>query len=66
LPLVPYRRFQLWRQGRAAANQQDHEQVLAAILAGNGDEAHELLRRHNTIQGDVLAEYISMSEEMAS
>jgi DNA-binding GntR family transcriptional regulator len=65
LPLVPYRRFQIRREGRAEANQKDHEAILAAILAGNSTEAYELLRQHNTIQGDVLAEYISMSYEIA-
>ena len=64
LPLVPYRRFQIRREGRAEANQKDHEAILKAILTGNSADAYELLRQHNTIQGDVLAEYISMSYEI--
>lgn len=60
LPLVPYRRFQLGRDGRQELNQSDHKAILTAILDGKADEACDLLRRHNTIQGDVLAEYVSM------
>jgi DNA-binding GntR family transcriptional regulator len=61
LQTVPYRRFQLRREGRPEANHADHERILAAIMAGNDAEAYELMRRHVTVQGDVLAEYISMS-----
>ena len=64
LPLVPYRRFQIRREGRAEANQKDHQAILEAILKGNAADAYELVRQHNTIQGDVLAEYISMSYEI--
>lgn len=59
LPLVSYRRFQLGQDGRHEVNQTDHESILQAILAGNADEASDLMRRHNTVQGDVLAEYVS-------
>lgn len=59
LPLVSYRRFQLGQDGRHEVNQTDHEAILNAILAGNADEASDLMRRHNTVQGDVLAEYVS-------
>lgn len=60
LPLVSYRRFQLGRNGRQALNQSDHEAIVEAILAGRADDAYDLVRRHNTVQGDVLAEYVSM------
>ena len=59
-PLLPYRRFQLRRDGRQLANQTDHEAILAAILEENAGAAYDLMRRHNTIQGDGLADYISM------
>ncbi len=58
---APYRLFQLRREGRPEANRADHELILAAILAGNATDAYELMRRHVTVQGDVLADYISMS-----
>jgi DNA-binding GntR family transcriptional regulator len=57
---LPYRRFQLKQEGRSEANQHDHGKILAAVVAGNESEAHDLMRRHVTVQGDVLAEYIAM------
>ncbi len=65
LQTVPYRRFQLRRNGRPEANQADHQRILDAIVAGNEAEAGDLMRRHVTVQGDVLAEYISMGEAQA-
>jgi DNA-binding GntR family transcriptional regulator len=62
VPLVPYRRFQLLRDGRPQSNQIDHETILATILEGKSDQAYDLMRRHNTVQGDVLAEYISLDD----
>jgi DNA-binding GntR family transcriptional regulator len=62
LHTLPYRRFQLRQYGRSEANQTDHGRVLEAILAGDGIAAAEAMRRHVTVQGDVLAEYISMGE----
>lgn len=66
LPLVPYRRFQLGREGRQEANQADHEVILNAVLTGSANESYELMRRHNTVQGDVLAEYMSMGDDVIS
>ena len=57
---LPYRRFQLRYSGRSESNQTDHCRVLEAIIAGEAHSAAELMRRHVTVQGDVLAEYISM------
>ncbi len=42
------------------SNQHDHGKILAAIVSGKESEAHDLMRRHVTVQGDVLAEYIAM------
>jgi DNA-binding GntR family transcriptional regulator len=62
LHTLPYRRFQLRQAGRSESNQNDHSRVLEAILAGDGAMAADIMRRHVTVQGDVLAEYISMGE----
>lgn len=62
LHTLPYRRFQLRQFGRAEANQVDHGRLLDAILSGDGPTAADVMRRHVTVQGDVLAEYISMGE----
>ena len=57
--LNPYRMYQLRSKGRPESNNEDHKALLALILAGNADEAYALMRGHVTVQGDVLAEYIS-------
>lgn len=63
LHTLAYRRFQLSRPGLSEQNQQFHAAILEAILAGDNTEAFEQMRRHVTVQGDVLADYISMGEE---
>lgn len=62
LHTLPYRRFQLRQYGRSESNQVDHGRLLEAILAGDAQTAAEVMRRHVTVQGDVLAEYISMGD----
>jgi DNA-binding GntR family transcriptional regulator len=62
LHTLPYRRFQLRQDGRSEANQWDHGRILEAILAGDGAAAADAMRRHVTVQGDVLAQYISMGD----
>lgn len=62
LHTLPYRKFQLKQEGRSLANQDDHQGVLEAILAGDGQAAADRMRRHVTVQGDVLAAYISAGE----
>lgn len=57
--LNPYRMYQLRSKGRPEANNEDHKALLALILAGQADDAYALMRGHVTVQGDVLAEYIS-------
>ena len=57
--LNPYRMFQLRAKGRPEANNDDHKGLLSLISAGKADEAYALMRGHVTVQGDVLAEYIS-------
>ncbi|MFS0736849.1 GntR family transcriptional regulator [Sphingomonas sp. 1P06PA] len=60
LHTLPYRRFQLRQPARSDANQIDHGRILEAILEGNGTLAAEIMRRHVTVQGDVLAEYMAI------
>jgi len=57
--LNPYRMFQLRAKGRQEANNDDHKELLSLISTGKADEAYALMRGHVTVQGDVLAEYIS-------
>jgi DNA-binding GntR family transcriptional regulator len=46
-------------QGRPEANNDDHRHILELLSAGKADEVYTLMRGHVTVQGDVLAEYIS-------
>lgn len=57
--LNPYRMFQLRSKGRPEANNEDHKLILALLVQGKADEVYALMRGHVTVQGDVLAEYIS-------
>ena len=61
--LNPYRMFQLRSRGRPEANNEDHKSILELIAAGRGDDVYALMRGHVTVQGDVLAEYISCSPQ---
>ena len=61
--LNPYRMYQLRSKGRPEANNEDHKALLALLLAGSADEAYALMRGHVTVQGDVLAEYISSAPQ---
>jgi DNA-binding GntR family transcriptional regulator len=60
IQLVPFRRFQLRYPGRPEANFDEHAEVLKSILSGDAEKAASLFRRHATVQGDALAEYISI------
>jgi DNA-binding GntR family transcriptional regulator len=62
LHTLAYRRFQLTRPGLSEQNQAFHQEILDAVLAGDGDRAFDAMRRHVTLSGDVLADYISMGE----
>lgn len=50
--LQPYRRLQLRAPRRMDASFAEHEAILAALIAGNGDEAANLLRAHVLVQGE--------------
>lgn len=50
--LKPYRRLQLRLRGRMAQSMSEHERVLAALRAGDGVLAADILRGHVAIQGE--------------
>ena len=64
--LMPFRMFQLLYKGRPEANNDDHKALLALILAGSSEESYVLMRGHVTVQGDVLAEYMSGSPRVGA
>jgi len=58
--LSSYRRFQLHQPGRVANSLAEHQAVVAAILAGDADQAATAMRAHVAIQGEVFTDLVSM------
>ncbi|ETX27724.1 GntR family transcriptional regulator [Roseivivax isoporae] len=50
--LRPFRRMQLRLRGRLSQSMAEHEAVVAAIRAGDGVEAGEVMRAHVAVQGE--------------
>ena len=57
--LRPYRRLQLRVRNRIDKSYREHDAVVQAILAGDGDTAATLLRAHVMVQGERFADLIS-------
>jgi DNA-binding GntR family transcriptional regulator len=57
--LKPYRRLQLRALARVAASLAEHQAVVDAVLAGDGERAERVLRDHILIQGDRLSDFIA-------
>ena len=57
--LRPYRRLQLRVRGRIPRSFEEHEDIVAAILAGKDQKANELLRAHVIVQGQRFADLIA-------
>ncbi len=63
--LKPYRRLQLRTHNRVPASFAEHEAIVAAILAHDGEEAARLLRRHVLVQGDRFADLVASLPQLA-
>ena len=63
--LKPYRRLQLRARSRVASSLDEHQEVVDAILAGDGGKAERLLRDHILIQGERLSDFIASFEAAA-
>lgn len=50
--LKPFRRVQLQVRGRLAQSMEEHQQIVAALAAGEGDAAASALRAHVAVQGE--------------
>ncbi|WP_099827274.1 GntR family transcriptional regulator [Oceaniglobus indicus] len=50
--LKPYRRMQLRLRGRMSQSMAEHEDIVAALTAGDAGRAADLLRGHVAIQGE--------------
>ncbi len=63
--LKPYRRLQLRARSRVANSLAEHQAVVDAIRAGDGERAERLLRDHILIQGERLADFIASFDPAA-
>jgi DNA-binding GntR family transcriptional regulator len=63
--LKPYRRMQLRARSRVSASLSEHEGIIEAIRAGDGEKAERLLRDHILIQGERLVDFIACFERAA-
>ena len=57
--LKPYRRLQLRARSRVASSLAEHQEIIDAILAGEGSKAELLLKDHILIQGERLSDFIA-------
>ncbi|CAD6526319.1 GntR family transcriptional regulator [Paraburkholderia metrosideri] len=57
--LRPYRRLQLRVKGRVAASFDEHQAVVDALAAGDGDAAAAALRGHILVQGERFGDLIA-------
>jgi DNA-binding GntR family transcriptional regulator len=64
--LKPYRRLQLRTRSRVASSLAEHQGIVDAILAGDGDKAERLLKGHVLIQGERLADFIANFDTAAA
>jgi DNA-binding GntR family transcriptional regulator len=63
--LKPYRRLQLRARSRVATSLAEHQGIVDAILAGEGDKAERLLKEHVLIQGERLTDFIASFDAAA-
>jgi len=61
-----YRRLQLRVRNRVASSYAEHDGVVAAILAGNGDQAAERIRKHVLIQGERFGDLVASLAVLAA
>jgi DNA-binding GntR family transcriptional regulator len=64
--LKPYRRLQLRARSRVVSSLAEHQGIVDAIRAGDGDRAERLLREHILIQGERLADFIASFDRAPS
>lgn len=57
--LRPYRRLQLRVRNRMQTSYSEHQAIVDAIVAGDGELAAQRLRKHVTVQGERFADLVS-------
>jgi len=55
----PYRRYITYLPGRMTKSYNEHEQIIAALDRGDGDEAQRLMRDHVNLLGEMVADFIA-------
>ncbi len=60
--LRPYRRLQLRARDRLAASFAEHETIIAAIMAGDAEQAAQAMRAHVAVQGERFADLLASLE----
>ena len=56
--LAPYRAYELKRPDALRLASEEHAAIIAAIVAGNGDEAHRLLVNHVSLNNELFADLV--------
>jgi DNA-binding GntR family transcriptional regulator len=57
--LAPYRAFQLRRADALKHASEEHQEIIDAIIAGNGDKAFDLLVDHVSLSNELFADLVS-------
>jgi DNA-binding GntR family transcriptional regulator len=63
--LKPYRRLQLRVRNRIMGSFREHQAIVDAILAGDGESAERQLRDHVLIQGERLTDFLATLDSTA-
>ena len=58
--VYPYRRYQVLAPGRLQRNQDDHDLIVDALMAGDESRAADAMRGHTMEQGDALVRFIAL------
>lgn len=64
--LKPYRRLQLRLRNRIGSSLREHQAIIDAIFAADGERAERLLRDHILIQGERLTDFVARFDSMAT
>jgi DNA-binding GntR family transcriptional regulator len=64
--LQPYRRLQLRVRNRVQTSFSEHQEILAALLTGEGDKAALIMRAHVQIQGERFSDLIASLKQLGA
>jgi DNA-binding GntR family transcriptional regulator len=64
--LRPYRRLQLRVRDRVTNSYAEHDAVVQALVAGEGERAAQLMREHVMIQGQRFADLVASLPQLAA